>query len=110
MCGGNEYYQQALNGCKKTLGEGHPSTLDTAHSMARVSKGKGEYNRALEWYQRALDGQEKTLGKDHPSTLTQSTTWPWYLKEKKCTTGRWSGISGLLIAVRRSSERVTLRL
>jgi tetratricopeptide (TPR) repeat protein len=64
-----EWYQRALDGCEKTLGKDHPSTLDTVNNMGLVFDNQGEYGKALEWYQRALDGKEKTLGKDHPSTL-----------------------------------------
>jgi len=64
-----KWYQQALGGKEKVLGNGHPSTLSTVNSMAVVFNKKGEYGKALEWYQWALDGKEKALGKHHPSTL-----------------------------------------
>jgi tetratricopeptide (TPR) repeat protein len=64
-----EYYQRALDGFEKTLGQDHPSTLDSINNMGLVLSNQGQYGKALEWYQRALDGCEKTLGKDDPSTL-----------------------------------------
>ena len=65
-----EWYQRALEGKEKALGNDHPSTLSTVNNMASVFDNQGEYHKALKWYQRALDGMEKTLGNDHPDTLT----------------------------------------
>jgi len=62
------WYQWALDGNEKTLGQDHPGTLTP--STASVFSSQGEYDRALKWYQRALDGCKKTLGMDHPFTLT----------------------------------------
>ncbi|KAL0634817.1 hypothetical protein Q9L58_006250 [Maublancomyces gigas] len=64
-----EWYGRALTGYEKTLGEEHPSTLDTVHSMAVVYNFQGRYVEALEWCGRALTGKEKALGEEHPSTL-----------------------------------------
>ncbi|KAL7274425.1 hypothetical protein RUND412_002670 [Rhizina undulata] len=51
-------FQIALIEREKSLGKGHPSTLEAVHNIGAV------FNR-----QRALAGKEKALGADHPSTL-----------------------------------------
>jgi tetratricopeptide (TPR) repeat protein len=64
-----EWFQRALDGKEKALGNDHPDTLDTVNNMALVFNNQGKYDKALEWNQRALDGCEKALGNDHPSTI-----------------------------------------
>ncbi|KAK6356073.1 hypothetical protein TWF718_000447 [Orbilia javanica] len=64
-----QWYERALAGTKKVLGEDHPSTFDTVNNIALVFKNQGKYDEAMQWYERALAGTEKALGEDHPSTL-----------------------------------------
>ncbi|KAI5844036.1 hypothetical protein DFP73DRAFT_75435 [Morchella snyderi] len=65
-----EWYERALAGRKKALGEEHPSTLDIVNNIALVYSDQGRYDEALEWYERALAGMKKALGEEHPSTLS----------------------------------------
>jgi hypothetical protein len=43
-----QWYLRALNGREKTLGRGHPDTLNSINSMANVFKHPGEYGKALQ--------------------------------------------------------------
>jgi hypothetical protein len=61
-------YLWALVGFKETLGEDHPSTLHTVHSLGVFHQEQGQLE-AEQMYLRALEGFEKTLGEDHLSTL-----------------------------------------
>jgi hypothetical protein len=44
-----QWYQRALEGREKILGNDHPSTLDVVFSIARSFDKHGEHAKALEW-------------------------------------------------------------
>jgi len=64
------WYQRALDGSERVLGNDHPDTLGTVNSIANVFQLQGDYDKALVWYQRTLDGRERALRKDHPDTVS----------------------------------------
>jgi tetratricopeptide (TPR) repeat protein len=78
--------ERDLERYERTLGNCHPSTLDTVHNMALVFNNQGQYEKALKWYGRALDGREKTLRKDHPSTLDT------VVRSVPSQTSQWTGV------------------
>ncbi|MBV9144185.1 MAG: tetratricopeptide repeat protein [Pseudonocardiales bacterium] len=54
---------------RDTLGEDHPDTLESAHSLARVLHALGEYQRARDLDEDTLTRRRRVLGEDHPDTL-----------------------------------------
>ncbi|KAK6334266.1 hypothetical protein TWF730_003480 [Orbilia blumenaviensis] len=65
-----QWYERALVGCEKTLGENHPDTLSTINNIAGVFDNQGKFTEAVQWYERALAGRKETLGENHTDTLT----------------------------------------
>ncbi|KAF3920525.1 hypothetical protein ABW20_dc0108726 [Dactylellina cionopaga] len=63
-----QWYQKALAGQSKTLGEDHPETLITVYNIGHLLEKQGKDIEAMQWYQKALVSEIKTLGEDHPST------------------------------------------
>ena len=54
---------------KRTLGEEHPDTLGSLHSLAiRYSKA-GERQKVLQLTERVVEARKRTLGEEHPDTL-----------------------------------------
>jgi len=62
-------YIEALEGNRRTLGDTHPSTLNSINHMAVFLKERGKYTEAEPLYVEALEGNRRTLGDTHPSTL-----------------------------------------
>ena len=62
--------QDALKAREVTLGEEHPSTLNSINELGIVLSRQGKYKEAEIMHQRALKGYEKVLGPEHPDTLT----------------------------------------
>lgn len=63
-----EYYERALKGQEKTLGNTHPDTLMSVYNIASIYHDLKDYGKAEELYQRVLNGYKAQLGKDHEST------------------------------------------
>jgi tetratricopeptide (TPR) repeat protein len=55
--------EQALAGLRQLLGEDHPDTLWSVHSLAEALRNLGDL------YEQALAGRRRVLGDDHPDTL-----------------------------------------
>ena len=54
---------------KKTLGEEHPDTLHSIHTLAVGYSEAGERQKALQLTERVVEVYKKTLGEEHPDTL-----------------------------------------
>lgn len=52
-----------------SLGNNHPSTLDTLHALAAILEMQGKYEEALEKHHSVLSQQKESLGNTHYSTL-----------------------------------------
>ena len=53
---------------RRTLGDEHPSTLDSIFNFAGLLWKQGNKAEALEMYRQELEGVRRVLGEDHPST------------------------------------------
>ena len=62
-------YREALAGCRRTLGDEHPSTLSSINNVANLLKDQGKLGDAEPLYREALAGRRRTLGDEHPYTL-----------------------------------------
>jgi tetratricopeptide (TPR) repeat protein len=62
-------YTQALEGCKKILGEDHVQTLGVVTNLGVVYMSQGKLEQAEKMYTQALEGCKKILGEDHVRTL-----------------------------------------
>ena len=63
------FFNIALEGYRRVLGEEHKSTLGTLNNMGAVLQNIEDYAGSLDYFQEALRVQEKVLGKTHPDTL-----------------------------------------
>jgi tetratricopeptide (TPR) repeat protein len=64
-----EMHLRALEGCEKTLGPDHISTLDMVQNLGILYFNQGKLVEAEAMYRRALEGYEKIFGPDHISIL-----------------------------------------
>jgi tetratricopeptide (TPR) repeat protein len=62
--------RRALQGCERTLGNEHLSTLAATSNLADIYKNKGQMRAAESMFQRALDGYLQRFGQDHASTVS----------------------------------------
>jgi tetratricopeptide (TPR) repeat protein len=60
---------RALEGCGKTLGQEHPSTLATVSHLGDIYADQGRVAAAEDMYHRALQGYRQTHGHDHMLTV-----------------------------------------
>ena len=63
------YYELALEGRRRVLGNDHPDTLGSINNMGSVLDSLGRYEEALPYYEESLEGRRRVLGNDHLSTL-----------------------------------------
>jgi len=61
--------EQALSIRRSTLGDDHPSTLDSTSDMGFLLVARGRHSDAESFFREALDGNRRILGDDHPDTL-----------------------------------------
>jgi hypothetical protein len=62
------HYREALAGKRRTLGDEHPSTLNSIFNFAELLWEQGNKAEALEMFRQELEGVRRVLGEDHPST------------------------------------------
>ena len=60
--------QRALDTRRKRLGEEHPRTADSYHSLGVTQLEQGNLSAALQSTQRALEIRRRPLGEKHSST------------------------------------------
>ncbi|MFD6726017.1 tetratricopeptide repeat protein, partial [Streptomyces sp. NPDC060131] len=61
--------EDTLERRRRILGEEHPDTLDSAHSLAVTLHALGQPTDAHRMHEDTLDRRRRTLGEDHPDTL-----------------------------------------
>ena len=61
-------YQQALEICRKVLGEEHPDTASSLNNLGALLDSMGDYEGARPYYEKALEIKRKVLGEEHPDT------------------------------------------
>jgi hypothetical protein len=54
---------------KRTLGEEHPDTLTSMHSLAISYSKVGRREEALQLLEKVVAASKRTLGEEHPDTL-----------------------------------------
>jgi non-specific serine/threonine protein kinase/serine/threonine-protein kinase len=64
------YYREALDGCRRVLGDDHELTLTLINNMGFVLQERGELDDAESYYREGLDGCRRVLGDNHSQTLT----------------------------------------
>ena len=64
--------QDTLDHKRRVLGEDHPSTLTSAHSLAADLYELGEVQAARDLAQGTLDRRRRVLGEDHTKTLASA--------------------------------------
>lgn len=60
---------EALAGCRRVLGDSHPSTLAAISNLASLLSARGKHSSAESLYVEALTGRRLVLGDNHVSTL-----------------------------------------
>jgi tetratricopeptide (TPR) repeat protein len=73
-------FREALDACRETLGDRHPSTLVSIGNMALLLKAQGKLVEAEALYREDLDASRETLGDRHPSTLVSINNMALLLK------------------------------
>ena len=64
-----ELMEKVVEARERTLGEEHPSTLRSMHSLAIIYSEVGQQQKALELIEKVVEAKEMTLGEEHPDTL-----------------------------------------
>ncbi len=72
---GEPILQQALSLRETHLGDSHPDTLETVHSLALHIQLLGRLDDAEPLARRSLDQRRQVLGADHPHTLESKHQW-----------------------------------
>ena len=57
---------------RRTPGDNHPDTLNSADNLAADLRALGELQAARDLDQDTLDRRRRILGQDHPATLTSA--------------------------------------
>jgi endonuclease V-like protein UPF0215 family len=77
--------EQVAEVCWRTLGEDHPDTLRSMHSLAIYFSEAGRQPEALRLGEQVAEARRRTLGEDHPDTLRSMHSLAIYFNEA----GRW---------------------
>ncbi|MCT7990299.1 tetratricopeptide repeat protein [Laspinema olomoucense] len=59
-------WKQAMNICRKVLGDEHPDTATSLNNLALLYKSQGRYREAEPLFLQALNIRRKVLGDEHP--------------------------------------------
>ncbi|MEV6305670.1 tetratricopeptide repeat protein [Actinoplanes sp. NPDC051861] len=62
-------FEQVLAGMRRLLGEDHPGTLMTRHSLAIAYRESGRPDEAISEFEQVLADARRLLGDDHPNVL-----------------------------------------
>ncbi|MGH4012650.1 MAG: FxSxx-COOH system tetratricopeptide repeat protein [Pseudonocardiaceae bacterium] len=65
-------HERALGLRRSLLGDDHPDTLESTHSLARNLYALGEYEAARQLDEDTLTRRRRALGHDHPTTLASA--------------------------------------
>ena len=60
--------REALDGCRRTLGDSHPNTLTSIGNLAALLLEQGKLAEAGPLFRESLDGHRRVLGDAHPNT------------------------------------------
>jgi tetratricopeptide (TPR) repeat protein len=63
-------WKQAMNICRKVLGDEHPDTATSLNNLALLYKSQGRYAEAELLYLQSMNIRRKVLGDEHPDTAT----------------------------------------
>jgi serine/threonine protein kinase/tetratricopeptide (TPR) repeat protein len=63
------HIERALDLRRRVLGEKHPDTLTTMHTLASLYDDQGKYERALPLFGEVIDLRRRALGHEHADTL-----------------------------------------
>lgn len=63
------YFNEALSGRQRVLGNDHPATLETQNGLALLYWAMGKYSDAKKLLEDALSSRITILGAEHPDTL-----------------------------------------
>ena len=63
-------YLQALELCKRLLGEDHPQVATSFNNLAGLYESQGRYEQAEPLYLQALELRKRLLGEEHPYVAT----------------------------------------
>jgi hypothetical protein len=66
---------------RRTLGDEHPSTLDTLFNFAIFLWAQGNTSEALDLFRQELDAGRRVRGEAHPSTQTSLCNYTARLAE-----------------------------
>ncbi len=65
---------KAREATRRTLGEGHISTIPSFNNLANLFKVKGDFARAEPLLEKVLEGLKRVIGEDHPHTRGTANT------------------------------------
>lgn len=68
-----EKCRQALDGCERVLGTGHPTTLGMANFPTRLSASQDQLGEGAVRHRQEPDGRKETLRLDLPDVLDNFT-------------------------------------
>ena len=66
---GLQLTEQEVEANKRTLGEEHPDTLRSIHSLANRYSEAGRGQEGLQLIEQVVEARKRTLGEEHPDTL-----------------------------------------
>jgi tetratricopeptide (TPR) repeat protein len=99
----------------RTLGDGHPETLDARNYLAGAYHLVGRLGEAVELFERNLADRERVLGGDHPDTVLSRNNLAWALymprlhgrmRTPEEASARLERVSGLFERVLADRERL----
>jgi tetratricopeptide (TPR) repeat protein len=64
-----KFFDEALKGRQRELGDDHPDTLESKNDLAVLYKEQERYNDAEKLMLEATEGRRLKLGDEHPHTL-----------------------------------------
>ena len=80
-------FEEALQACRATLGDRHPSTLTSINNLGLLLHAMGKLEEARPLLEEALQAQRETLGDRHPDTLTSISNFGMALHANKVLDG-----------------------
>ncbi|MHC5024296.1 MAG: tetratricopeptide repeat protein, partial [Planctomycetota bacterium] len=63
------HLRSALEICRRVLGDHHPNTFISIHSMGHLLEAQGKLDEAESYFREMLEGSRRVLGEQHPTTL-----------------------------------------
>ena len=75
------YWDEALEGYRRVLGDTHPDTLLSINNMGYRLQSMGKLDEAEKHYREALEGCRSVLSDLHPQTLLTINNMGWWFAE-----------------------------